>query len=51
MNAYQYVTKENLLDWVESHGRNMLMLTVPSAHPYDDERRAKPYEEKQLKRN
>lgn len=45
MTTY-YITKPNLLDLIESFGRDMKSLTYPSAHPYDDAKRAKSYEPK-----
>ena len=40
------VTRENLLDLLVSHGREMKMMCNPSSHPYDDPRRAAPYKAK-----
>lgn len=37
------MTRENLLDWLHSFGRDMKYQMHPSAHPYDDAERARPY--------
>jgi hypothetical protein len=39
-----YVTKQNLLDLIQSHGLEMKMLMCPDCHPYSDAKRAEPYE-------
>lgn len=43
MAATYHITRENLLDLIESLGREMKHMCSPYAHPYDDARRAAPY--------
>lgn len=37
------ITRENVLDWLHSFGRDMKLQCDPSAHPYDDPKRAAPF--------
>lgn len=44
-NSFKFISKENLLSLIHCLGLEMKALTSPYSHPYDDERRAKPYVE------